>query len=95
MMSRNRPGWWSTMLLAAAFASLGYADPAARYGAYNGGRLTPSEVRAVNAEGQGKWKEIRWARSPEAAVAQARSEDKPLFVFIVVGEHGQQNADHC
>ena len=74
---------------------LGYAAPAARYGAYNGGRLTPSEMRAVNAEGQGKWKEIRWARSPEAAVARARSEDKPLFVFIVVGEHGQQNADHC
>ena len=81
-------------LAAAAWCVSAEARPG-QFGAYNGGQLTPSEMRAVSEEGTGKWREIRWAASPEAAVARAKAEDKPLFVFIIVGQHGQSHADHC
>lgn len=92
-------GRWCAWLAVAALGLAGAAPVRAGgmrdFGMYNGGRLAPSETRAVQGEQRGAWKEIHWRRSADRAVRDARAQDKPIFVFLIVGQHGQPDAPHC
>jgi hypothetical protein len=50
---------------------------------------------ATTCEHQGKWLQIHWLKDMEQAKARARSENKPILVFLVIGFHGQPGADDC
>lgn len=54
------------------------------------------EDAALKREATGKWKaKVDWKESAEVALTQARAENKPILVLLVVGEWGQKNAPHC
>ena len=54
------------------------------------------EDAALKREATGKWKaKVDWKESAEVALTQARAENKPVLVLLVVGEWGQKNAPHC
>jgi len=50
---------------------------------------------ATECEHQGKWLQIHWLKDMEQAKAKAKAENKPILVFLVIGFHGQKNADDC
>jgi len=50
---------------------------------------------ATDSEHQGKWQNIHWLKDMEQAKAQARAQNKPILVFLVIGFHGQANATDC
>lgn len=52
-------------------------------------------ARILANEAREEWKKIRWRARMEDALQEARKDQKPLFVFIVVGEGGRKNAPHC
>lgn len=52
-------------------------------------------ARILANEAREEWKKIRWRAGMEDALQEARKEQKPLFVFIVVGEGGRRNAPRC
>jgi hypothetical protein len=50
---------------------------------------------AFQRENQGRWKTIHWQKTMAQALEDARSQKKPVLVFLVVGEMGRQNAPEC
>jgi hypothetical protein len=50
---------------------------------------------ATQSEHQGKWLQIHWLKDMEQAKAQARAQNKPILVFLVIGFHGEKNASDC
>ena len=58
---------------------------------------TMSQFRqcATESEHQGKWTQIHWFKDMAQARARAKAENKPILVFLVIGFHGEKNADDC
>ena len=58
---------------------------------------TMSQFRqcATESEHQGKWMQIHWYKDMAQAKARAKAENKPILVFLVIGFHGEKNADDC
>lgn len=50
---------------------------------------------ATQSEHEGKWLNIHWLKDMEQAKAQARAQNKPILVFLVIGFHGEANATDC
>jgi thiol:disulfide interchange protein len=50
---------------------------------------------ATQSEHENKWQRINWLKNMDQAKARARAENKPILVFLVIGFHGEKNADDC
>ncbi len=51
--------------------------------------------RSFEREDQGEWKKIAWQKTMDEALKKAQAENKPILVFLVVGERGRKNAPEC
>lgn len=57
--------------------------------------LKELERRYLEQEKAGLYRAIPWQPDFETAKAKAVEENKPLFVFLVVGHNGKKNASKC
>jgi hypothetical protein len=57
--------------------------------------LNEQKDAALKCETQGKWRQIHWRPTVEAAVADAQKVHKPVLVVLIVGKKAQKNATEC
>ncbi len=79
-----------TIVSAAALALTARSANAFDYSTYKDFARTATEC-----EHEGKWLQIHWLKNMEQAKVKAKAENKPILVFLVIGFHGQKNADDC
>jgi len=86
-----RLGWLTVaavaFVLVAALSRVHGASRAERW-------LKPCEKQMLSNECRQEWKKVHWRTHAAQAVADARRENKPLLVFMFVGERGQKNASN-
>jgi hypothetical protein len=64
-------------------------------GKYDPKKFQEFEEKVLKANGEGRWKEIHWQENMAVALKQAKADQKPIFLYMVVGHKGEQKAAEC